>query len=50
VLEGLDYKPSFHPWDHDNRALLERWKRQDEPRYRESADATAGHAYVKRIS
>lgn len=23
----LDYfKPSFHPWDHDNRALLEQWK------------------------
>ncbi|MBN9165153.1 MAG: metal-dependent hydrolase, partial [Myxococcales bacterium] len=23
----LDYfKPSFHPWDHDSRDLLERWK------------------------
>jgi predicted metal-dependent hydrolase len=31
------YKPSFHPWDHDNRALIERWKQEDEPRYRVSA-------------
>jgi uncharacterized protein len=23
----LDYfRPRFHPWDHDNRALLEAWK------------------------
>jgi predicted metal-dependent hydrolase len=20
------YRPGFHPWDHDNRALIERWK------------------------
>lgn len=29
----LDYfRPSFHPWDHDNRALLEAWK-QELPAY-----------------
>lgn len=22
------YRPSFHPWDHDNRALIEQWKQQ----------------------
>jgi predicted metal-dependent hydrolase len=22
------YRPSFHPWDHDNRAKLEQWRRQ----------------------
>jgi len=31
------YKPSFHPWDHDNRALIERWKRDDEKRHRVAA-------------
>ena len=31
------YRPSFHPWDHDNRSLLERWRREDEPRYRTAA-------------
>jgi predicted metal-dependent hydrolase len=20
------YRPGFHPWDHDNRALIARWK------------------------
>ncbi len=24
------FKPSFHPWQHDNRALLEDWKREIE--------------------
>jgi predicted metal-dependent hydrolase len=27
------YKPSFHPWQHDNRELVERWKRSDEASY-----------------
>ena len=27
VLPWADYfRPNFHPWDHDNRALLEQWK------------------------
>jgi predicted metal-dependent hydrolase len=31
------FKPSFHPWKHDNSALLERWKR----------DAALSHEYRK---
>ncbi len=34
VLPGwLDYlRPDFHPWDRDDRALLERWKREWAPK------------------
>jgi uncharacterized protein len=28
------YKPSFHPWQHDNRELIAKWKQIDEPLYR----------------
>jgi len=28
------YRPGFHPWQHDNRALIEQWKRSDEALYR----------------
>jgi predicted metal-dependent hydrolase len=28
------FKPRFHPWEHDNRALLEAWKQSEEARYR----------------
>lgn len=28
------YKPSFHPWQHDNRELIARWKQTDEPQHR----------------
>ncbi len=33
VIPGwLDYlRPDFHPWDRDDRALLEKWKRKWEP-------------------
>lgn len=31
------YRPGFHPWQHDNRALLERWKREELPRYQSAA-------------
>lgn len=33
------FRPSFHPWDHDNRALLEAWKREIEsaPEYRRAS-------------
>lgn len=36
----LDYfRPGFHPWDHDNRELLEAWKRElsTEPAYGQAA-------------
>ena len=28
------FKPSFHPWQHDNRRLLDDWKRSEEALYR----------------
>jgi predicted metal-dependent hydrolase len=28
------YRPRFHPWQHDNRALIEQWKQSDEAAYR----------------
>jgi len=30
------YRPGFHPWDHDNRELLEAWRREiaDSPMHR----------------
>ena len=28
------FRPGFHPWQHDNRALLQAWKRSEEARYR----------------
>lgn len=28
------FKPSFHPWQHDNLALLERWRQQNAQNYR----------------
>jgi uncharacterized protein len=33
------YRPGFHPWDHDNRELLEAWKREYDasPEYRRVA-------------
>lgn len=33
------FRPSFHPWDHDNTALLEAWKREivNAPEYRQVA-------------
>jgi uncharacterized protein len=31
------YKPGFHPWDLDNRDLLERWKQELPREYREAA-------------
>jgi uncharacterized protein len=36
VLPGwLDYlRPNFHPWDRDDRALLDRWKREWAPAFR----------------
>jgi uncharacterized protein len=36
VLPGwLDYlRPDFHPWDRDDRALLDRWKRDWAPAFR----------------
>ncbi len=36
VLPGwLDYlRPDFHPWDRDDRALLDRWKREWAPAFR----------------
>jgi predicted metal-dependent hydrolase len=27
------YKPSFHPWQHDNRELVEQWKSSAEADY-----------------
>jgi uncharacterized protein len=37
------YRPSFHPWQHDNRALLEAWKGelQTSSVYRASSGAVA---------
>ncbi|RZI80069.1 MAG: metal-dependent hydrolase [Rubrivivax sp.] len=28
------FKPSFHPWQHDNQALLERWRQEQSHAYR----------------
>jgi predicted metal-dependent hydrolase len=28
------FKPSFHPWEHDNRGLLEAWKQSEQAQYR----------------
>ena len=28
------FKPHFHPWQHDNHALLERWRQAQAPAYR----------------
>lgn len=28
------FKPRFHPWQHDNQALLERWRQQNAQSYR----------------
>ncbi|HEX4869791.1 MAG TPA: metal-dependent hydrolase [Moraxellaceae bacterium] len=46
VPDYLDYlRPGFHPWDDDNRALIERYKREVEaaiaPKYRKEAAAAA---------
>ncbi|MGX1198740.1 metal-dependent hydrolase [Parvibaculum sp. MBR-TMA-1.3b-4.2] len=43
IGEYLDwFRPSFHPWDHDNRELVERWKiAQGEKLDAEGAAATA---------
>jgi predicted metal-dependent hydrolase len=34
------YRPSFHPWDHDNRALLDAWKQElsSSPQYQKVRD------------
>ena len=36
VLPGwFDYlRPNFHPWDRDDRDVLERWKREWAPSFR----------------
>jgi predicted metal-dependent hydrolase len=39
---GLDYlSPRFHPWQHDNRALLRTWLERNEDRYREIGSTAA---------
>jgi predicted metal-dependent hydrolase len=37
------YRPSFHPWQHDNRHLLEAWKQelQGSPVYQASGALAA---------
>jgi len=36
IIPGwLDYlRPNFHPWDRDDRHLLERWKQEWAPAFR----------------
>jgi predicted metal-dependent hydrolase len=35
------YRPSFHPWDHDNRHLIAEWKK----RYRTFGAGPDGHLH-----
>lgn len=35
------FRPSHHPWDHDNRKLIERWKAKYADFDRQTTDATA---------
>jgi predicted metal-dependent hydrolase len=46
------FRPSFHPWDHDNRALLEQWKVDfgAEDVYRSSVTRAGGRPYAAELS
>jgi uncharacterized protein len=35
------FKPGFHPWDHDNKALIEKWRGEFQPSAPDSASEAA---------